>query len=158
VINENFFAWGTNEITLVKTQSYIPLQLKENQRHQISSAERMQAALRRDDCVGFYAVENGRNIAFALLRRFDADDFFLWNILVDSSHQGQGKGAMFLRLLIVFLRDEYCAKIVTTTYKFGNAAAKRLYESLGFVETDIVCEDGVHEVNMELILSSERIS
>ena len=137
-------------LTLVRTQSYIPLQLNENQRHQIASAERIQAALLRDDCLGFYAVESERNIAFALLRRFDTDSYFLWNMLVDSSHQGQGKGAAFLRLLIAFLRDEYHARIVTTTYTFGNVAAKRLYESLGFAETDVVCEDGVHEVNMEL--------
>jgi len=145
-------------ITLVRTQSYTPLQLKENQRHQISPAEKMQTALRRDDCLGFYAVESGRNIAFALLRRFDTDSYFLWNMLVDSGHQGAGKGAAFLRLLIAFLRDEYHAKIVTTTYTFGNAAAKRLYESHGFAETDVVCEDGVHEVNMELILSEFKIT
>lgn len=37
---------------------------------------------------------------------------------------------------------------MTTTYIWGNEHAKHVYEKVGFVETDVVDEDGIHEVNM----------
>jgi len=133
-----------------KTEIYSGIQLNDNQLQQVSSVDKIQAAMRRPDCVGFNAVESGENIGFALFRRFDDGAWFLWNLLIDFRHQGKGKSKAFMRLLIAHLRDEYGAKIMTTTYIFGNTVAKRLYESLGFVETDVVCEDDVHEVNMKL--------
>lgn len=38
---------------------------------------------------------------------------------------------------------------LTTTYTWGNEQAKHMYESVGFKETGVVNENGVHEVNME---------
>ncbi|MGL5711938.1 MAG: hypothetical protein ACRCX2_02890 [Paraclostridium sp.] len=32
----------------------------------------------------------------------------------------------------------------------GNEHAKYMYEKIGFIETDIVNEDGVHEVNLKI--------
>ena len=37
---------------------------------------------------------------------------------------------------------------MTTTYLFGNLHAKHVYEKIGFIETDFVDEEGIHEVNM----------
>ena len=42
---------------------------------------------------------------------------------------------------------------MTTTYVFGNVYAKRMYESVGFVETDVVDEPDCHEVNMRYEVS-----
>ena len=36
---------------------------------------------------------------------------------------------------------------MTTTYLFGNVHAKHVYEKVGFVETDVVDEDDIYEVN-----------
>ncbi|MCL2619678.1 MAG: hypothetical protein FWD97_01925 [Defluviitaleaceae bacterium] len=55
-------------------------------------------------------------------------------------------------MLIDALKLGYAAKIITTTYTHGNEVAKGLYQSLGFVQTDVICEDGVYEVNMALSL------
>jgi predicted GNAT family N-acyltransferase len=46
------------------------------------------------------------------------------------------------------LKIKYRANNVTTTYTYGNNHAKHIYESIGFIETDTVEEDGIHEVNM----------
>jgi len=135
---------------LVITKTYSVVELADNQYYQVSSTDIIRAAMCREDVLGFNAVENGKIIGFALLRCFESDCWFLWNLLIDIRYQGKGKGTQFVRLLIEHLRDQYGAKIVTTTYIFGNVAAKRLYESLGFTETDVVCEDDVHEVNMRL--------
>ena len=41
---------------------------------------------------------------------------------------------------------------MSTTYIFGNTIAARVYEKVGFVTTDIVDEDEIHEVNMLLTI------
>jgi diamine N-acetyltransferase len=46
------------------------------------------------------------------------------------------------------MKEKYGARCFTTTYIWGNEQAKRVYEKVGFVETDVVNEDGIHEVNM----------
>lgn len=53
---------------------------------------------------------------------------------------------------ITLAADQYRANRLTTTYLWGNDRAKHVYESIGFVETDVVDEPGVHEVNMALEL------
>jgi diamine N-acetyltransferase len=61
---------------------------------------------------------------------------------------------MFLQLLINKLKKDYSADVITTTYIYGNETAKKLYEAIGFVQTDIICESDIHEVNMELLLNN----
>ena len=46
------------------------------------------------------------------------------------------------------LKQEYQARVVTTTYTYGNDHAKYVYEKVGFRETDVVDENSIHEVNM----------
>jgi len=138
-------------LNIVKTKEYEPLQLKEGQDKQISSPENIQSALQTDNCFGFYLYEESEKIGFALLRQFEEKQFFLWDFLIASRHQGFGKGKKFLQMIIDTLRKDYCVEVITTTYIFGNEAAKKLYESFGFIQTEVICENDVHEVNMELI-------
>ncbi|MCL2170851.1 MAG: GNAT family N-acetyltransferase [Defluviitaleaceae bacterium] len=135
-------------MTIVKTKQYKPFQLNDEQAKQLSHPDKIQNALQSDDCMGFYLVDDSINIGFALVRRFAGNQFFLWNFVIDRRHQGMGKGKAFLGLLINSLKTIHNAKTITTTYIYGNEAAKRLYESFGFKQTDIVCENNVHEVNM----------
>ena len=46
------------------------------------------------------------------------------------------------------MQERYGLHSITTTYIWGNTVAAHLYESLGFVETDVVDEPDCHEVNM----------
>lgn len=137
---------------ITKTDTYDGLQLKDEQHRQVSSESKIRDALKHDNCLGFYAYEGQVPIGFALLRQFAEGQFFLWTFIVDCRYQGHGKGKEFLRLLIGVLSEQYSAQIITTTYLWGNIVAKNLYERAGFVETDVVNEDGIHEVNMKLSL------
>lgn len=141
---------------IVKTDDYEELMLNDGQEKQISSAENMRNALKKDNCTGYYAYEGSARVGFALIRKFAEKQFFLWDFLIDCRYQGAGKGREFLRLLIDTLAKDYSAEVITTTYIFGNSAAQKLYESRGFTQTDVVCEGGVHEVNMMLKLDSPR--
>jgi diamine N-acetyltransferase len=139
-------------MNIVKTTNYNMIQLKQEQLTQISSEAKIQAALKQDNCLGFYAYEEQSKVGFALLRKFAKKQFFLWNFIIDCRYQGCGKGKEFLKLLIDVLAKHYSAEVITTTYVYGNEIAKKLYESFGFIQTDVYCQDGVHEVNMKLSL------
>ena len=136
-----------------RTKTYKGLRLTKEQSLQVSSPQKIQEALLRPNCLGFYGYEGEEPIAFALLREFGPGAYFLWNFVVDLHHQGCGKGKAFLRGLVDMLAKDHSATLVTTTYRYGNHVAKRLYEGFGFVETDVVDEDGIHEVNMRYVVS-----
>lgn len=91
-------------------------------------------------------------VGFILLRKFSKDSFFLWDYIIDRRFQNKGYGTEALIEFLDFLKREFCAKLVTTTYIWGNAHAKYIYEKIGFIETDIVNDDGVHEVNLKMTL------
>ncbi len=92
-----------------------------------------------------------QNIAFAMLRPYKTG-FFLWDYAVDFNFQNKGYGSKILKALIEKLKNEFNAEFITTTYKFGNHSAERLYEKVNFIQTDIVNENGIHEINMILQL------
>lgn len=137
---------------IIKTNTYDQIELMEEQYKQISSESIIKSALMQDNCLGFYAYEEQDIIGFALLREFSKNQFFLWDFIIGYKYQGCGKGKQFLKSLVDILRSDYSAQIITTTYIYGNDVAKNLYESFGFKETDVVNENGIHEINMKLIV------
>jgi diamine N-acetyltransferase len=139
-------------IHIEKTYEYKAFELLPEQTAFICSESTIQQALTQSNCIGFYAYEGQTPFGFALLREFETSKFFLWDYIIDKNHQGKGYGKKFLMMLLVLLRNDYSARMITTTYIYGNEIAKNLYERIGFIETDVVDEDGIHEVNMELYL------
>lgn len=108
---------------LKKAIRYAAPDLKPGQQAQISSEEKIHAALKQAGCMGFNAYEGDHRIGFALLREYQTGCFFLWDFIIDRRHQGQGKGREILSLLLNHLKQVYRAQIITTTYKAGNEAA-----------------------------------
>lgn len=135
---------------LIPAVSYDALELLPGQETFVATPEAIRKALTREDTFGFDAVENGVRFGFAMVRQFGPEEYFLWEYILDARHQGQGKGYACLSALIALLRREYGLKTLWTTYIWGNDAARRLYERVGFTQTDVVDEDGIHEVNMVL--------
>jgi len=130
----------------------ITIQLQEEQRCQLAAPETIRAACLRPEVLAFDILHEGRLVGFAQLRQFDAGAWFLWNYAIDKFCQGQGLGRTALMDLIALMKARHGLRLLTTTYLFGNEAAQRLYEGLGFVETGVVAEEGCHEVNMELLV------
>ena len=89
-------------------------------------------------------------IGFAMFEFSEKWGFFLWNYAIDAKYQRRGLGTKALKELIEYMTANYNAKAFSTTYMWGNEAAKRMYERVGFVETDVVEEEDFKEVNMEL--------
>ena len=134
----------------ILTTSYEALKLLPGQENFVATPEGIRRALKREDTFAFDAREDGARIGFAMIRKFHSDEYFLWEYLIDAGFQGRGLGKSSLLALIALLRRDYGMKTLWTTYIWGNEAARHLYERVGFKQTDVVDEDGIHEVNMVL--------
>ena len=124
------------------------LTLSEADRKQLSLSERIEQALTDPDILSYDIWDGDARVGFAMLCPFEGNGFFLWNFAIDSAYQNQHYGQRALRELLALLKQEHHAKVVTTTYTVGNDHAKYVYEKVGYWETDVVDENGIHEVNM----------
>lgn len=104
----------------------------------------------KGDCLAFDIHEGDDLIGFAMFCQQSPGLFFLWNYAIDAKYQNRGLGAKALREVLDHMTANYEVKAFTTTYTWGNEHAKRLYEKLGFIETDAVEEEAFKEVNMIL--------
>ena len=100
------------------------------------------------ECLAFDIFEGDIMVGFAMFCEYPAGTFFLWNYAIDAAWQNCGIGKKALRELMAYMIARYPVRQFTTTYVWGNEHAKRLYESVGFVETDVVEEADCKEVNM----------
>ena len=132
---------------LIKTTKF-QIELSDEQRKQLSSKEKIEVALKDKNIFSFNIYEQDNLIGFAMLRKYSDIGYFLWNYAIDIKYQNKGYGTKALLFLIDYFETKYNALEITTTYTYGNEIAKHIYEKIGFVETDIVDEDGIHEVNM----------
>ena len=132
---------------LIKTIKF-QIELSDEQRKQLSSKEKIEVALKDKNIFSFNIYEQDNLIGFAMLRKYSDIGYFLWNYAIDIKYQNKGYGTKALLFLIDYFETKYNALELTTTYTFGNEIAKHLYEKIGFIEADIVDEDGIHEVNM----------
>lgn len=124
------------------------ISLSEHDQKQLSSMERIEQALTNSTVLSYDIWDGGTLVGFAMLCPFEGNGFFLWNFAIDSAYQNRQYGQRALRELLKMLKQEYQARVVTTTYTYGNNHAKYVYEKVGFRETDVVDENGIHEVNM----------
>ncbi len=115
---------------------------------EVGSIEKINKAFSYDNVLSFDIFNDDTLVGFAQLREYDKGCFFLWHYGIDNRYQNKGFGTKALIELINYLKDNYNLKEMTTTYLFGNEHAKHVYEKVGFVETNIVDEDEIHEVNM----------
>jgi RimJ/RimL family protein N-acetyltransferase len=132
---------------IIRTTQF-QIALSDADRKQLSSKTRIKQALTDPNILSYDIWDGDARIGFAMLRPFNENGFFLWNFAIDSAYQNQHYGPRALRGLFTMLKQEHHAKVITTTYTFGNDHAKYVYEKVGFRETDVVEENGIHEVNM----------
>ena len=79
----------------------------------------------------------------------DLECYDLSQIFIDERHQGRGYGRAATKLILEAMKQDGKYNKVDLCYIEGNDAAKKLYESFGFVEID---RDG-DEIIMELDLA-----
>lgn len=124
------------------------IELLPEQEGMLSSKEKIERVCANPIVWAYDIYHDDLLIGFALVRKFENDEFFLWDYAIDHRYQNQGYGTTALREFIPFMQAEHGMKTMTTTYLWGNDHAKYIYEKVGFVETDVVDEEDCHEVNM----------
>ena len=129
----------------------IKIDLLEEDLKNISNIDKINRLINEDNTRSFDIYFNDVLIGFVLLKEYN-DGYFLWDYAIDYKYQNKGYGTKILQELIEMLKNNPNASWISTTYKFGNNRAKHLYEKLGFVETSVVDENAIHEVNMKRYL------
>ena len=100
-----------------------------------------------------FAVYAGTEpVGFIMMGYYEVKKYYtLWKFMIDSRYQNKGYGRKALELGIKFLQDRFDVSEIYTGVVPGNTVAKKLYESVGFVDTGLI-ELGMEE--MRLILDS----
>lgn len=128
--------------------------LPPEQAEMLSSKETIREIIKKnpDTVMAYDIYDEGKLIGFVLVHRFEEKKYFLWEFAIDQCHQNQRKGTKALIAFIEYMKTDFGAVEITTTYIYGNEHAKHVYEKVGFVETDVVDEPDCHEVNMAYYL------
>ena len=128
--------------------------LPPEQAEMLSSKETIREIIKKnpDTVMAYDIYDEGELIGFVLVHRFEEKKYFLWEFAIDQSHQNQHKGTKALTAFIEYMKIDFGAVEITTTYIYGNEHAKHVYEKVGFIETDVVDEPDCHEVNMAYYL------
>jgi predicted acetyltransferase len=114
----------------------------------LSSRSRIQKGMQDKDVIAYYFQIDDEIIGFATIRQWNTDAYFIWNFMIMESYRSKGYGGQALRMLLNAL-FENGAKTITTTRVASNLAAQKLFSRHGFVDTDTVQNDHVHEINMK---------
>lgn len=93
---------------------------------------------------------DGEAVGLALVKDLDEAPacYDLQQFMVDARFQGRGLGAEALRLLLSELAAERKYGCVEVCVKRTNAAALRVYEKAGFVDTGYIDEDAPDCLNL----------
>jgi diamine N-acetyltransferase len=85
---------------------------------------------------------DGKPVGFAMWG-YDAEEDSHWigGLIIDAKHQGKGYGRTAMETLLDHLAMQPEYRKAALSYQLENTAARRLYASLGFVETGERAED-----------------
>lgn len=86
--------------------------------------------------VGFLMIGYDVDASFENPPPIAYGNYSLWRLMIDEKHQHKGYGRKALRLALDYIRTFPCgpADFCYLSYEPENEIAKRLYQSLGFVE------------------------
>jgi diamine N-acetyltransferase len=79
----------------------------------------------------------------------EGGDFLVWDYLIDAQYQGKGLGRQGL-LGAIDIASQLGANGVQVGCEPSNTIARRLYESLGFVDQGTLNADGENELRLAL--------
>jgi diamine N-acetyltransferase len=88
--------------------------------------------------------QDGEPVGFAMWG-YDAEEDSHWigGFFIDANHQGKGYGRAAMEALLDHLARQPGYREAALSYEPENTVARRLYASLGFVETGELSEDGL---------------
>ena len=139
------------EITEDNFDEVIELRVSENQEGFVSSVaySLAQARVYKETAYPFAIYADEVPVGFVMLGYYKSrNQYTLWKFLIDKHYQNRGYGKEALRLAIKYLVETFGVSEIYTGVALGNAVAKKLYNSIGFVETGVI-EDYMEEMRYE---------
>ncbi|MBO4325743.1 MAG: GNAT family N-acetyltransferase [Clostridia bacterium] len=105
----------------------------------------------RNDRARVIGISNGEAVVgVALVRDLDEEPacYDLQQFMIGAQYQGQGYGTAALRMILSELETEHKYDCVEVCVKKNDAAALRVYEKAGFVDTGYIDEDAPDCLNL----------
>jgi ribosomal protein S18 acetylase RimI-like enzyme len=105
------------------------------------------------DHAQFAAVAGDRVVGLIAAQQENSDSVYLYSLWLDPAARGQGLGRSLVAAAVDWARDQR-VRTITLRVASGNAAARAVYESLGFAEaTGLPTVEPRDEVAMRLSVS-----
>ncbi|MFL2072024.1 GNAT family N-acetyltransferase [Marinilactibacillus psychrotolerans] len=88
-------------------------------------------------------------IGFTMIGAFNAEKEYIWldRFMIDGQFQGKGYGKKFLQLIVDYIQLKWQVKDIVLSIVKENNQAKKLYETIGFIDTGRIDEE-----NGELVM------
>jgi len=118
----------------------ISLRVREDQLNFVASNAVSLAQLNFLENFHAKGIYNGEEMIGFALYGIDEDDteYWIYRMMIDQKHQGQGYGVQSIKLIIDDIRkikkDRH--QTITLSYEPTNEHAKRIYEKVGFQEVE----------------------
>ena len=134
------------------------LKVAESQKHYVSDSYAMLArayAYREQRSRAFVIYDDEVPVGMGLYYDLpDLDCYDLSQIFIDERYQGRGYGRAATKLILDAMKQDGKYNNVDLCYIEGNDAAKKLYESFGFVEIDRDEDEIIMEMNLPMLTTN----
>ena len=140
------------EITRENIDEVLALKVDESQKSFVSTNgdSLAQAYVYPETAFPFAVYEDSTMVGFIMMGYYEVKEYYtLWKFMIDRRYQNKGYGRQALRLGIQYLQNRFDVSEIYTGVVHGNSVAKKLYESVGFVDTGLV-ELGMEEMRLAL--------
>ena len=140
------------EITRENIDEVLALKVNENQKSFVSANgdSLAQAYVYSETSFPFAVYDDSTMVGFIMMGYYEVKSYYtLWKFMIDSRYQNKGYGRRALELGIQFLQNRFNVSEIYTGVVPGNFVAKKLYESVGFVDTGLI-ELGMEEMRLTL--------
>ena len=136
----------------------LKLEVAESQKHYVANASVMLArayAYREQRSRAFVIYDDETPVGMGLYYDLpDLDCYDLSQIFIDERYQGRGYGRAATKLILDAMKQDGRYNKVDLCYIEGNDAAKKLYESFGFVEIDRDEDEIIMEMNLPMLTTN----
>ena len=136
----------------------LKLEVAESQKHYVANSSVMLArayAYREQRSRAFVIYDDETPVGMGLYYDLpDLDCYDLSQIFIDERYQGRGYGRAATKLILDAMKQDGKYNKVDLCYIEGNDAAKKLYESFGFVEIDRDEDEIIMEMNLPMLTTN----
>ena len=136
----------------------LKLEVAESQKHYVANSSVMLArayAYREQRSRAFVIYDDETPVGMGLYYDLpDLDCYDLSQIFIDERYQGRGYGRAATKLILDAMKQDGRYNKVDLCYIEGNDAAKKLYESFGFVEIDRDEDEIIMEMNLPMLTTN----